>query len=149
MIAQQYAEVHKGLEGYLHTQAKDRQSPLVRPLWYDYPEDEAFYCVADEFLLGSDILAAPVLREGDTSREVILPSGEWRDAWTGETYKQGKLLDYPAPCPGMPIFVRKECTDLFEVMHRLLLRIDHGSVVSGVTSASYECGLDRDLSVTG
>ena len=148
-VAQHYAELHKELEDYLHEQAKDRLSPLMRPLWYDWPDEAGLYSVADEFLLGSDILAAPVLSENQVARDIVLPPGEWLDAWTGITYQQGTLSDHPAPCPGIPVFVRAGSTRLFEILNRALLKIARGSIVSGVTSSTYCCGLDRDLNVTG
>ena len=148
-IAQRYAELHKALEDYLHEQAHERRGPLLRPLWYDSPQESELYAVADEFLLGSDILAAPVMNEKRTVRDVVLPPGEWIDAWTGRAYLQGHLPDHPAPCPGIPLFVRAERPELFAVLNRILKTIERGSVLSGVTSATYCCGLDRDIGVTG
>jgi len=148
-IAKQYADLHKSIEGYLHEQACGRRAPLLRPLWYDSPEETELYSIADEFLLGADILAAPVLDENRVCRDIFLPPGQWRDAWTGRIHPSGKILQHPAPCPGIPLFVRAERTQIFEAMNRILSQIPRGSVPSGVTSATYSCGLDRDLSVTG
>lgn len=148
-IAQGYAELHKAIEHYLHEQACERRAPLMRPIWYDSPEEAHLYSVADEFLLGNDILAAPVLSENQVSRDIVLPPGEWIDAWTGRRYQQGTILQHPSPCPGIPLFVRAERPQLFDVVNRALKSINRGSIVTGVTSATYACGLDRDLSVTG
>ena len=148
-IARSYAQLHKALEDYLHAQSKDRRAPLMRPLWYDAPEREELYSVADEFLLGSDLLAAPVLDENQVARNIVLPPGAWRDAWTGQLCTQDLILQHPAPCPGIPLFVRAENTALFETLNRILVTIPRGTVASGVTTATYACGLDRDLSVTG
>lgn len=148
-IAKGYAALHKALENYLHTQAHHRQTPLLRPLWYDYPHRTDFYSIADEFLLGSDILAAPVMQENRVARDIILPPGQWRDAWTGNTYEQENIFQHPAPCPGIPLFVRAECTELFETVNRVLATMPRGSIATGIISATYACGLDRDLSVTG
>lgn len=148
-IAQRYAELHKALEDYLHEQAHGRRGPLLRPLWYDSPEEPDLYSVSDEFLLGNDILAAPVMRGNQSSRDVILPPGIWLDAWTGQTHQQGRIPDHPAPCPGIPLFVRAERPELFAALNRILNTIGRGSVAPGVTSATYCCGLDRDIGVTG
>lgn len=148
-IAKGYADLHKALEDYLHEQAHDRRSPLLRPLWYDEPGRSEFYSVADEFMLGADILVAPVLEENRVSRDVVLPQGKWRDAWTGTLYEQERILQHLAPCPGIPVFVRAECDQLFEKLNLVLKTIGRGTVASGVTSATYTCGLDRDLRVTG
>ncbi|MEI8309316.1 MAG: glycoside hydrolase family 31 protein [Verrucomicrobiota bacterium] len=148
-IAQRYAELHKALEEYLHEQAHNRRRPLLRPLWYDSPEVPELYAVVDEFLLGNDILAAPVMKENQTERDIVLPPGEWFDAWSGRTHLQGTLFDHTAPCPGIPLFVRAGRPELFAVLHRILNTIERGSVLSGVTSATYTCGLDRDIGVSG
>jgi len=149
LIARNYAVLHKALEGYLFQQAHQRQSPLLRPLWYDCPKQSDYYTVADEFLLGADILVAPVMKEYGVARDIVLPPGPWRDAWTGKTYEQGPLLQHPAPCPGIPLFVRAERVELFETLNRVLATIERGTIIPGVISATYACGLDRDLSVTG
>lgn len=147
-IALRYAELHKALEGYLHEQASDRSKPLLRPLWYDAPECGELYSIGDEFLLGDHILAAPVLSENQVARDVVLPPGEWIDAWTGEKC-EGRLLQHPAPCPGMPIFVRSGCDELLETISYALSKIRRGVIPSGTTTASYQAGLDRDINVTG
>ena len=147
--AKGYAVLHKALETYLHEQAHDRHAPLLRPLWYDHPDRAELYSIADEFLLGSDILAAPVMKENQVARDIVLPPGQWRDAWTGKIYQQERILQHPAPCPGIPLFVRADCTELFEKMNRILATIARGSIATGTISATYTCGLDRDLTVTG
>jgi myogenesis-regulating glycosidase len=147
-VCHAFAHVHKALEPYLAAHATERRDPLLRPVWYAAPECDALYTIGDELMLGPDLLAAPVLGEGRTTRDVILPPGEWRDAWTGAAC-EGTLLDHPAPCPGMPIFVRMENRKLFERLHPLLAAIPRGTIRHGTTTATYQAGLDRDLAVTG
>jgi len=142
------ARLHKALQGYQSEHACDRRDPLLRPLWYAAPDVEELHVVGDEFLLGPDLLAAPVLCEGRTARDVLLPPGEWRDGWTGDR-RSGRIERHPAPCPGIPLFVRAENTDLFERLHDILRTIPRGTVPSGPTTSTYEAGLDRDLLVTG
>ena len=64
-------------------QAGETGVPAMRPLFLEYPNDEATAAIDDEFLLGSDLLVAPVLREGASERAVYLPKGDWYDYWTG------------------------------------------------------------------
>lgn len=144
-----FAMLHKALERYIHEQAKDRTAPLLRPLWYAAPGEKGLYPVADEFMLGADLLVAPVLDPGVVSRDVILPPGDWIDAWSGKKSRGGVLRNHPAPCPGIPIFVRDHRTDVLEALGTVLPKIIRGSVQSGITTATYRAGLDRDLSVTG
>ena len=142
------AGAHKALEVYLGKHAAGRRDPLLRPAWYAAPEVDELYRVGDEFLLGPDLLAAPVLDAGRTSRDVLLPPGEWLDGWTGRACS-GRLPDWPAPCPGIPVFVRSSNRALFGELASALQGISRGTIRSGVTTATYEAGLDRDLDVTG
>ena len=143
-----YAKVHKALESYLAVQAKDRTKPLLRPVWYDWPQQLELYAIPDQFMLGSDLLVAPVLDEGVTARDVVLPPGEWVDAWTGEPVL-GVLRQWPTPCPGIPVFVNARNAEMLETVSSELGAIQRGSVPQGTTTAAWQAGLDRDLSVTG
>ena len=81
--------------------------PPMRPLFLDFPDDEQCWDIADQFLLGEDLLVAPVISEGAREREVYLPSGaDWRDAWTGQPHAGGQWLTAPAPLETIPVYVR-------------------------------------------
>ena len=62
--------------------------------------------IRDEYLLGRDILVAPVLEEGAVSRSVYLPEDIWVDFWTKEEYRGGHYT-VQAPLGRIPVFVRK------------------------------------------
>jgi alpha-glucosidase (family GH31 glycosyl hydrolase) len=144
-----YALLHKKLEPYLATHATNRKAPLIRPIWYDAPHVEELFTIADEYMLGPDILVAPVLNSGSVSRDVLLPPGSWIDAWTGTVLAAGWHRGYPAPCPGMPIFVRSEQKELVSTLRNELSGIARGTVRPSFTTATYSAGLNRDLKVTG
>jgi alpha-glucosidase len=96
---------------YLYTQmwrASRDNEPAVRPLFYDFPDDPAVRSIDDAFMLGPDILVAPVLEEGATQREVSLPShpGGWYDWHGGQHYLGGGAVSVEAPLGRLPIFVR-------------------------------------------
>src|SRR6056300_715639 len=52
-------------------------APVLRPLWYEFPEDEQSFKRQDSFMLGASILVQPVLQQGATSVSVYLPKGVW------------------------------------------------------------------------
>ena len=83
--------------------------PLMRPLFFDFPNDETTYEIEDEFMFGSDVLVAPVYEEGAKTRRVYLPNGaKWTDAWIDKTYEGGKWIDYETPLEIIPVFLRDE-----------------------------------------
>ncbi len=57
-------------------------------------------------MFGSDLMVAPVLREGATEREVYLPKGQWFDYWTGQRHEGGTRIRMPVTLASIPIFVR-------------------------------------------
>ncbi len=64
--------------------------PIVRHMEYEYPNC-VYEKITDQFMLGEDILVAPVVTQNTTERTVIFPEGTWRDA-TGNTYNKGTSL---------------------------------------------------------
>ncbi len=80
--------------------------PAFRPLVLEYPEDPRLANLDDEFLFGSDLLVAPVLREAATDREVYLPAGTWYDFWSLRPYEGGRTYRIPVTIESIPIFVR-------------------------------------------
>ena len=97
-------------------------TPLVRPLWFHGPVPAASSTAADtSFMLGDDLLVAPVTRKGADARTIYLPAGRWRHFLTGEVYGtrddgvqngvgegggEGVSVDVTAPLGQTPIFVR-------------------------------------------
>ncbi len=109
-ICVRYMNLREKLKPYiaaLMKEAHERGTPVIRPLFYDFPEDPAAWAVEDQFLFGPDLLVAPVLEAGARRRAVRLPAGaDWRDAWTGETCAGGQVRDVEAPLARIPLFVR-------------------------------------------
>jgi alpha-D-xyloside xylohydrolase len=60
--------------------------PVLRTLFFEYPEDRTSWLVEDEYFFGTDILVAPLMEEA-RSRDVYLPPGLWGDYQSGETYE--------------------------------------------------------------
>jgi alpha-glucosidase len=80
--------------------------PLFRPLVLNYQNDASTYNLDDEFMIGEDLLVAPVLRPDVTRRMVYLPEGKWYDYWTNKEYKGGSVVSVDAPLETVPMFVR-------------------------------------------
>jgi len=90
-------------------QAHEEGIPPMRPLFFDFPEDEENWAVEDQFMFGPDLLVAPVLYEGARSRKVYLPAGAaWTDAWTDETLDGGQWITADAPLERIPLYLRGE-----------------------------------------
>lgn len=85
---------------------------VVRPLFFYY-EEEAAYQECYEYLLGRDMLVAPVVRPGETKRKVYLPQDKWVHLWSGKAY-DGGTYTVDAPIGEIPVFVRKEAFEQFK-----------------------------------
>jgi hypothetical protein len=97
--------------------------PIVRPLFFDFPNDQATYSIGDEWMLGPAVLAAPDLSDGD-SRDVHLPPGNWYDVNQGRMIKGPvNLKNYSAPLDVTPTFVLMGTPGADEVI-RALARTD-------------------------
>jgi alpha-D-xyloside xylohydrolase len=87
--------------------ASEKGTPLMRPLFFDFPDDATAYAVEDQFLFGPDILVAPVLVLGARERQVYLPDGtDWQEPWTGARLAGGQWITAPAPLERIPIYFR-------------------------------------------
>jgi alpha-D-xyloside xylohydrolase len=109
-ICQKYMWVRERLKPYitgLMREAHERGTPVMRTLFYEFPHDPRCWEVEDEYLLGHDLLVAPVMAAGVTERPVYLPAGtRWRNAWTGETLAGGQAIVAAAPLDVIPLYLR-------------------------------------------
>lgn len=80
--------------------------PILRPLVMEYPDDPVCRDLTDQFLLGADLLAAPVMTPGVRARAVYLPKGVWYDYYTGKRYSGGRYILADAPLERIPLFAR-------------------------------------------
>jgi alpha-glucosidase len=84
--------------------------PAMRPMVFAFPEEERLAENGDQFLFGDDLLVAPVLIAGDTTRRVELPRGRWYDFWSGNGFEGGTSVTVPAPLDRLPLLVRAGAT---------------------------------------
>lgn len=109
--------MHVALKDYLKGLVAEEISdgtPVMRPLFYHYDEAEA-YTEKTEYLLGRDLLVAPVYEEGAKSRTIYLPSDGWVNIFDGKEYAGGHMI-MEAPIGKPPVFVRKDSKDYEALM---------------------------------
>jgi len=108
-ILRKYLELRYRLMPYLQTalrETHDAGLPLMRALWLHHADDPAAVARGDQFLWGRDILVAPVVTKGATSRMVYLPRGPWIDFWTEERIEGGREVSREVDLATMPLYVR-------------------------------------------
>ncbi|HSU96214.1 MAG TPA: TIM-barrel domain-containing protein, partial [Gemmatimonadaceae bacterium] len=108
-ICRKYLELRYRLLPYLYTavrEAHDTGMPIMRALWLHHPDDATAVARGDEYLWGHDLLVAPVVEKGATSRRLYLPRGTWFDFWTEERVDGGRELDAAVDLATMPLYAR-------------------------------------------
>jgi len=106
-IFRRYAQLRYRLLPYLYAAARRAAQgvPLARPLVYDHPSDPTTWHIDDEYLLGPDLLVAPMF-EPRGRRDVYLPAGGWYDFWTDQRFAGARWITYDAELETLPLFVR-------------------------------------------
>ena len=117
--------VHAALAPYLkHLLAEAAASglPLQRPMFLHYADQVEFVDCQDQYLLGADLLVAPVLEDGARDREFVIPrdSGVWIDVWTGQEFAGGHHR-IAAPIGSPPVFSRADSrfADVFAALPQM------------------------------
>lgn len=109
-ILGKYLHLRERLKPYLTrvmTEAHETGLPPMRPLLVDFPDDANAADIADAYMLGPDVLVAPVLEAGAETRAVYLPEGAtWTCAWTGDSFDGGHTIDAPCPIDRIPIYMK-------------------------------------------
>ncbi|AWS40750.1 TIM-barrel domain-containing protein [Streptosporangium sp. 'caverna'] len=93
---------------YIYTAAVEAArtgAPMMRALCVDHPDDPVAWQADLEYLLGRDLLVAP-MTSPEGVRKVYLPAGEWVDHWTGEVLAGGRYVTVSTPLDRIPLFVR-------------------------------------------
>ncbi len=109
-ILKKYLLLREELRPYVRQQMQkthETGEPVMRPLFFDFPEDAAAWQVEDQYMFGHDYLVAPIFALGQRVRKVYLPSGaDWMPMHGGNIIKGGQWVEAPAPLDVMPVFVR-------------------------------------------
>jgi alpha-glucosidase (family GH31 glycosyl hydrolase) len=123
-----YARLHRCLEPYLLEQAATANRtglPIMRHMAIVEPGNPNAWTIDDAYLIGPDLLAAPVVRPGVTRRPVWLPTGRWIDLWTDTAHDGPAWLSVNAPIDQVPIFLRYG-TGIADMRSKLLRAVQPG-----------------------
>ena len=102
----------------LWREAANTGMPITRPLWLAYPGDAEAAKQDQQWLLGPDVLVAPVVKQGATSREVYFPRGCWEQPEIGEAFDGPRSVRVEAPPGRLPYFFRCGTNPLAEAAGR-------------------------------
>ncbi len=108
-IMKKYIELRMSLKDYtagLMKEASENGSPVIRTMFYEFPEDKKCWELEDQYMFGPSYLVAPVMELGMRSREVYLPAGKWEDINTNKVYDGGVTINVDAPLDVIPAFKR-------------------------------------------
>ena len=96
----------------LFERAHQHHEPIIRPTFYDFSADESCFADSDDFMLGADLLVAPVVTQGAQQRAVYLPAGPtaWFDFYAGTRLAAGQWHTVAAPLGRLPLFARADAS---------------------------------------
>jgi alpha-D-xyloside xylohydrolase len=115
-ICKKYLNIRKAMQPYIKkimAEAHQKGTPVMRPLFYDFPSDSIAWEMEDEYMFGPDYLVSPILYNGQREREVYLPADStWTNVWTRKKHDGGKRIIVEAPIEHIPVFTRRRLDDL-------------------------------------
>lgn len=107
-----YIRIRTMLRDYIRhamRQAHQRGTPVIRPLFYDFPDDKTAWDIDYTYMFGPDILIAPVIYYQQRQRQVYLPAGaNWVNAFTRQHVQGGQTVMVQAPLAIIPVFYRDD-----------------------------------------
>ena len=108
-IMKKYYDLRISLKPYiaqLYKEASQNGSPLIRAMFYEFPEDEKCWELTDQYMFGDKFLVAPILHLDEFEREVYLPNGQWKLTSDETIFEGGQTVKVKAPLEYMPVFER-------------------------------------------
>lgn len=92
----------------LAEEAARNGTPIMRPMFLEFPEDETCYTLDDQYMFGPDILFAPIYTCGQTERSVYLPAGQWVRTSDKSLHQGNQTISCTAPKDEFIAFVKKD-----------------------------------------
>lgn len=102
-----YYDTRIAMKPYLEqifAEASENGSPLMRTMFYEFPDDEKCWNIEDQYMFGPKYLVAPVFHSKERERTVYLPDGKWKLTSDGSIYEGKQTVTVPAPLDYMPVF---------------------------------------------
>ena len=110
-VCTKYIRLRESMRDYVRDQmrlAHEKGTPVMRPMFYDFPQDAPCWEIEDAYMFGPDYLVAPVTELGQRERQVYLPGGtKWREMETGVIHDGGQTVTVEAPIDVIPVFIRE------------------------------------------
>ena len=106
-IMRDYLNIRLEMKDYirgLFEEASATGAPLIRTMFFEFPQDGICWELSDQYMFGSKYLVAPVFEYDSFERSVYLPKGSWRLTSTGEIYEGEQYVTVAAPVEYMPVF---------------------------------------------
>ena len=116
-ILTKYMELRELMRPYtrdLMKQAHEKGTPVIRTMFYEFPQDKECWELKDQYMFGSEMLVAPVVYADSYEREVYLPKGaSWTSIHDGKIYEGGQSIRVAAPLDIIPVFLKNDsCREL-------------------------------------
>ena len=109
-ICKNFISLRYKLLPYIYTMAFENHTtgmPLARPLFFEYPDDEYLTNYSDAYMWGGSILVSPVVDEGQTSKEIYLPDGEWVDFYNDVVLHGKQTYSIETTLERLPLFIKR------------------------------------------
>lgn len=111
LIMKKFIDIREAIRDYtrqLMAEAHQSGAPVMRTMFYEFPDEKVAWELATQYMYGPDILVAPIVEAYLTTRKVFLPRGSsWTEAHTGDIFEGGQWLEVTADISTLPIFLRE------------------------------------------
>lgn len=106
-IMKKYLDIRLSMKDYIMSimdEASENGSPVIRTMFYEFPEDKKCWEAKEQYMFGHKYLVAPVMYQGMTERSVYLPEGTWKSIHDGTVYDGNVDITVEAPLEIIPVF---------------------------------------------
>lgn len=108
-IMKKYLSIRLEMKEYINSlmiETHKNGAPIMRPMFYEFPEDEVCWNIKDQYMFGAEYLVAPILYQGVINRNVYLPKGKWKNINNNVIYEGNQYIEAKAPLEYIPVFRR-------------------------------------------